>query len=48
MIIWKPLIGECLQCVTQTTNKVDKNAVTVVRTKSQCKEAVGHLQQKYP
>ena len=29
MIIWKSLVGECLQCV-KVLIKVDKNAVTVV------------------
>ena len=49
MIIWSPLVCECLQCVKEPTNEVDKNAVAVVRTKSHCKgEVVGHVQQKSP
>ena len=32
MILQKPLVGECLQCVKQPTNTVDKNTVNVVRT----------------
>ena len=49
MIIWKPLIGECLQCVKEPTNEVNKNAVAVVRTNSRCKEEVVTLvQQKSP
>ena len=47
MIIWKSLVGDCLQCVKQPTNKVDNNSVTVVRTNSHGKEEmVGHVQQK--
>lgn len=42
--IWKPLVGECLKCVKESTNKVDKNAVAVVCTNSHCKEVVvGHV-----
>ena len=44
MIIWKSLVGECLQCVKEPTNEVEKNAFTVVRTNSHCKEeVVGHV-----
>ena len=46
MIIWKPLIGECLHCVKQPTNKVNKNPVAVVLTNSHCnEEVVGYVQQ---
>ena len=46
MIIWKPLVGKYLQCVNKPPNKVDKNAVSVVRANSPCKEeVVGHVQQ---
>ena len=38
--IWKPLFGECLQYVKQLANEVDKNAVAVVPTDSQCIEEV--------
>ena len=49
MIIWKSLVGECLQCVKGPNNEVDKNTVAVVRTNSYCKEEmVGHVQQKSP
>ena len=49
MIIWKPLVGECLQCLKEPTNEVDKNAVAVVFTNALCKkEVVGHVQQKSP
>ena len=37
MIIWKPLVIECLQRVKEPTNEEDKNAVAVVRTNSHCK-----------
>ena len=48
MIILKPLIGQCLQCLKEPTNELDKNAVAVVRTNSQCKgEVIGYLLQKY-
>ena len=44
MIIWKPLIIECLQCVKETTNEKNKNAVAVVCTNSHAKEEeVGHV-----
>ena len=43
--MWKPLVGECLQSVSE----VDKNAVAMVRTNSHSKEGVvGHAQQKSP
>ena len=49
MIIWKPLVGNCLQCVKEATNEVDKNAVAVARTTSHSKEElVGNMQQKSP
>ena len=49
MIIWKPLVGNCLQCVKEPTKEIDKNAVAVVRTNSQYKEqVVGHVQHKSP
>ena len=49
MIIWKSLIGECLQCVKKSTKKKEKNTVAVVRTNSHYKEeVVGHVQQKSP
>ena len=28
MIIWKPLVGEYLQCVKEPTNKMGKNVAT--------------------
>ena len=40
MILWKRLVGECLQCVMELTNEVDKTAVVVVRIYSYCKEKV--------
>ena len=44
IIIWKPLVGNCLQCVKEPTNEVDRNSVVVVGTNSHCKgEAVGHV-----
>ena len=47
MIIWKALIGECLQCVKEPNNEVDQNAAAVVGTNSHCREeVVGHVQQK--
>ena len=49
MTIWKPLVGECLQCVKEPTSKVKNNAVDVVRTYSHCKEEViADVQQKFP
>ena len=49
MIIWKPLVGKCLQCVEEQRNEVDKNAITGVRADSHSKGIVpGHLQQKSP
>ena len=38
MIIWKLLVGQCLQYVKESTNEVDKNAVAVVCTNSHCKK----------
>ena len=35
-----PLVGDCLQCVKEPTNKVDKNAVAVVRTNFNCQDPV--------
>ena len=47
MIIWKSLIGECLQCVNEPTKEVNKNAVALVHPNSHYKEEViGHGQQK--
>ena len=48
MIIWKPLVGECLQCEKELTNEVDKNAVAVVVCSSSHykEEVVDHVQQK--
>ena len=49
MIIWRALVGECLQCTKDPTNKVGKNAFAVVRANSYCKgEVVGHVKQKSP
>ena len=31
MGIWKPLVGECLQCVKEPANEVGNNAVAMVR-----------------
>ena len=47
MIIWKPLVGECLQCVKEPNSKVDKNPVAVVRTNNSLskEEVVGQVQQ---
>ena len=46
MIMWKPLVGECLQLVKEPINEVDKNVVAVLRTNFHCKDkAVGHVQQ---
>ena len=43
MNIWEPLLGECLKCVKEPTNEIDKNAVAVVRTNSISKDVVvGH------
>ena len=48
MIIWKPCVNYCSQCVKEPTSEVDKNAVTVVRANTHCKEEeIGHVQQKY-
>ena len=44
MNILKPLLGECLKCVKEPTNEVDKHAVAVVRINSLSKEVViGHV-----
>ena len=49
MINRNPLVGHCLQCVKEPTNKVDKNAAVVVRTNSHRKEdVVDQVQQKSP
>ena len=37
MIIWKPLVGEFLQCVEKLTNEVEKNTVAVVCANSHYK-----------
>ena len=47
MIIWKTLVGKCLQLVKEPINRVDKNAVSLVCTNSHCRwEVVVHVQQK--
>ena len=44
MNIWEPLLGECLKCVKEPINKVDKHAAAVVRINSLSKEVVvGHM-----
>ena len=49
IMFWKPLVSEFLQCIKEPTNEVDKNAVAVIRSNSQCKEGVVcHMQQKFP
>ena len=49
MIVWKPLVDECLQCVKEPNNKVGKNAIFLVRTNSHYKrEVIVHVQQKFP
>ena len=49
MIIWKPLVGKCLQHVKEPISKVNKNSVSVIRTDSHCKvEVAGLAQQKSP
>ena len=49
MIIWKPLVGKCLQYVKNSTNDVARNIVAMTGTNSQRKEEiVGHVQQKSP
>ena len=40
MIIWKPLVGECLQCVKEPINKEGENAIVVVGTSSHCRDKV--------
>ena len=48
-MIWKPLVGECLQGVKEPANQVDKNAVVVAGNNSHCKEEVlGYVQHKSP
>ena len=48
-MFWKPLVSEFLQCIKEPTNEVDKNAVAVIRSNSQCKEGVVcHMQQRFP
>ena len=47
MILWRPLVGQCLQCVKEPTNKLDKNTVAVVCTNPYCQEElVDHAQKK--
>ena len=41
VIIWKPLVDECLQYVKKSTNKVEKNTVAVVCTNSHYKKRDG-------
>ena len=42
--IWEPLHGECLKCVKEPANKVDKHAVNVVCINVLNKEVVaGHV-----
>ena len=49
MIIWKALVGQCLQCVKEPTNQLNMNVPALVRTNSHCKEDVVRLvQQKSP
>ena len=49
MIIWKRLVGECLQCLKEPTKEVDKDVVALVFTNALCKkEVVSHVQQKSP
>ena len=40
MNIWEPLLGECLKCVKEPTNEVDKYAVAGVRINFLSKEVV--------
>ena len=40
MKIWESLLGECLKCVREPTNEVDKHAVAVVCIDSLSKEVV--------
>ena len=47
MIIWKPLVGECLQYLKELNNESNKNIIAVICTNSHCKEeVVDHMQQK--
>ena len=49
MIIWKSLVGKCVQCMKEPTNKMSNIVVAVVSTNSRCKEVVfGHKQQNSP
>ena len=46
MNIGNPLVGETLKCRQEPSNKVDKNAVAIIRSDSWEKEAiVGHVAQ---
>ena len=48
MIIWKPLVGHCLQCTIEPTNNVDKNAIVVACAIFHCKEeVVGYEQHEH-
>ena len=38
MIIWKPLVDKCLQCVKEPIDEVGKNAIVVARTNSHRKQ----------
>ena len=48
MIIWKPLVGEYLQCVKEPTNTEDKNPVAVVHTNSHYKKGWLAICNTYP
>ena len=41
-VIWKTLVGKCLQCVKEPTNKVGKNAIAecCCRSNTYCEEEV--------
>ena len=42
--IWETLLGECLKCVKEPSNDVDKHAIAVVCINSLIKEVVvGHV-----
>ena len=42
--MWEPMLGECLKCVMEPTNEVDKHLVAVVHINSLSKEViVGHV-----
>ena len=44
MNIWELLLGDCLKCVKEPTNQVDKHAVAVVRINYLSEEiVVGHV-----